>query len=80
MEAWMMGPSAQVSEKGTPSSMTSAPHASRSLSASAVVARSGSPAVIYGMNAVCHHTHGHTVNQSSFTIIRTRNSKPNYMY
>jgi hypothetical protein len=38
-----------------PSSMTSAPQASRRRSASAVVARSGSPAVIYGMNAVYDH-------------------------
>jgi len=38
-----------------PSSMTSAPQASRSRNASAVVARSGSPAVMYGMNAVCDH-------------------------
>ena len=34
-----------------PSSMTSAPTASSRLRASAVVARSGSPAVMYGMNA-----------------------------
>lgn len=52
-EAWMTAPSAEGSEKGMPSSMTSAPRASRSLSASAVVPRSGSPAVMYGMNAVC---------------------------
>ena len=37
-----------------PSSMTSAPSASSRLSASAVVARSGSPAVMYGMNATLH--------------------------
>ena len=41
-----------------PSSMTSAPQASRSRNASAVVARS--PAVMYGMNAVCDHAR-HTV-------------------
>ena len=56
----MTGPSASGSEKGRPSSMTSAPQASKSRSASAVVARSGSPAVMYGMNAVCNHAR-HTV-------------------
>ena len=65
----MTGPSASGSEKGRPSSMTSAPQASKSRSASAVVARSGSPAVMYGMNAVCNHAR-HT--KAHWEFVRTR--------
>lgn len=50
-QTWITGPSAKGSEYGTPSSMMSEPQESSTFSASAVVARSGSPAVMYGMNA-----------------------------
>src|ERR671914_679319 len=47
----MVGPSAVGSEKGMPSSMQSAPPASRVRMILSVVWRSGSPAVIKGMSA-----------------------------
>jgi len=48
---WIAGPSANGSEYGTPSSIMSEPHESSTLRAFAVVERSGSPAVIYGIRA-----------------------------
>lgn len=48
---WITGPSAKGSEYGTPNSIISDPQESSTFNASAVVDRSGSPAVIYGMNA-----------------------------
>lgn len=50
-QTWITGPSAKGSEYGTPSSIMSDPHESSTFSASAVVERSGSPAVTYGMKA-----------------------------
>lgn len=50
-QTWITGPSAKGSEYGTPSSIMSDPQESSTFSASAVVERSGSPAVIYGMKA-----------------------------
>ncbi len=49
---WITGPSAMGSEKGTPSSMRSAPAATMACIKGTVVARSGSPAVTKGMRAV----------------------------
>src|SRR5688572_11517270 len=49
---WMTGPSAIGSEKGTPTSMMSAPACSRASIRSAVVLRSGSPAVMKGTKAL----------------------------
>jgi len=50
-EAWMVGPSAMGSEKGTPSSMMSAPPAAMACMRSPVRRRSGSPAVKKGTKA-----------------------------
>src|SRR5262245_42939645 len=47
----MIGPSAMGSENGKPSSMTSAPAASRPRSSSIVRSVSGNPAVMYGTSA-----------------------------
>lgn len=47
----MTGPSAKGSEYGTPNSMISDPQTSSTFNAFAVVERSGSPAVIYGISA-----------------------------
>lgn len=48
---WITGPSAKGSEYGAPSSIMSDPQESSTFNASAVVERSGSPAVMYGINA-----------------------------
>ncbi|KAF7818380.1 Transcription factor UNE12 [Senna tora] len=45
-QTWITGPSAKGSEYGTPSSIMSEPHESSTFNASAVVERSGSPAVM----------------------------------
>lgn len=50
-QTWITGPSAKGSEYGRPNSMMSDPHESSTFKASAVVARSGSPAVMYGISA-----------------------------
>src|SRR5690348_13155904 len=49
---WITGPSAIGSEKGTPSSIASAPAATSAFISGTVVAGDGSPAVTYGINAV----------------------------
>ena len=54
---WITGPSAKGSEYGTPSSIMSDPQESSTFNASAVVERSGSPAVMYGINATFTHEH-----------------------
>lgn len=50
-QTWITGPSAKGSEYGTPNSIMSAPQESSTFNASAVVERSGSPAVMYGIRA-----------------------------
>lgn len=52
MTTWITGPSASGSEYGTPTSITSEPQELRIFNAFDVVARSGSPAVMNGMNAI----------------------------
>jgi hypothetical protein len=52
MPTWITGPSASGSEYGTPTSITSEPHESSIFNAFDVVSKSGSPAVMNGMNAV----------------------------
>src|SRR5574338_260533 len=49
---WMVGPSAMGSEKGTPSSMMSAPPATRARIRGRVNSGSGSPAVMKGIRAL----------------------------
>ena len=48
---WITGPSAKGSEYGTPTSIKSAPQESSTFNAFAVVDKSGSPAVMYGIRA-----------------------------
>lgn len=52
MPTWITGPSASGSEYGTPTSITSEPQESSIFNAFDVVSKSGSPAVMNGMNAV----------------------------
>src|SRR5688500_11194541 len=49
---WITGPSAIGSEKGTPTSTTSAPASSRPCSSASERSRSGCPAVTYGTSAL----------------------------
>lgn len=58
----MTGPSAKGSEYGTPSSIMSDPQESSNFNASAVVERSGSPAVMYGIRATYTRSHDNRCN------------------
>lgn len=51
LSTWITGPSAKGSEYGTPTSIISEPQESSTFNASAVVDKSGSPAVMKGINA-----------------------------
>ena len=51
LDRWIVGPSAVGSEKGTPSSITSAPASTIASTRASVVSRSGSPAVRKGTSA-----------------------------
>jgi hypothetical protein len=49
---WITGPSAMGSEKGTPSSITSAPASAIASMMSVVASANGSPEVMYGISAL----------------------------
>src|SRR5688572_14847625 len=70
-DAWMVGPSAMGSEKGTPSSITSAPFLARVKTISTDVLRSGSPAVTKGINPFRFRDLS-CLNVSSIRLIKTR--------
>lgn len=50
-KTWITGPSAKGSEQGMPNSIRSEPQESRTFNAFEVVDKSGSPAVMKGINA-----------------------------